>query len=112
MEQNFKILLICILCFGALVSSVANAQPMGPAKDIKPTAKEEKTEVSIEELDLPYKPKDIEEGVSIEESLENFEDLHPGLDPTKPVKKEFDWTQIPFVPSKTPTFKPLSDPEL
>ena len=92
--------------------SSALAQPIGPATDIKPQVKQQKNPTNIDDLDLPYKPVDVEDDTNINESLDQYEDLHPGEDPNKPKKPEINWSQMPFVPSKTPTFKALEDPKL
>lgn len=92
-------------------TSILMAQPIGPEKDIKPPDQSKKSDVSIEELDLPYKPTDVETDSLTDETFESYEDLHPGEDPNKPKKPEIDWSKIPFIPSKTPGFEPLPDPQ-
>ncbi len=89
--------IILLFLFGV---TTANAQPAMPSRDLK--SKSVATKTSVE---LPYKP---------DESLFNaataVDTLIFSMDATNETKK-FDFSAVPFIPSKGPSLRPVGDPE-
>lgn len=99
MEKFFYILFFCFL------SSLVQAQPIGPSKNIQPQSKVE----NPEELDLPYKPQEQDELLP-DDPYDPYDGVL--IDPFAKKKPKVDWSKIPFVPSKTPWLPPLADPKI
>jgi len=94
------------------ISVQADTGPIAPTQDMIPKTKEE----TIKDLDLPYKPIDIEgdEGDTGEESGEQTgETTEDGSTNDKDTEQsKIDWDNIPFIPSKSPDLKPAPDPKI
>lgn len=90
----------CVLLILIFVATAVNAQPAMPSRDLKSKSVATKTTI-----DLPYKP---------DESLFNtataVDTLVFSADATSETKK-FDFSAVPFIPSKGPTLRPVGDPE-
>jgi len=97
----FKLLSILIMFS---VSLPVIAQPVSPTKELVPKS----TVKEIDKLDLPYKPKDLED----DEDLFTDEELMDDMTLEDEEQKKIDWSQIPYIPSKYPELKPAQDPEI
>ncbi|MBF0105728.1 MAG: hypothetical protein HQM16_10430 [Deltaproteobacteria bacterium] len=88
--------------------------PIMPTKEI--ISKSNMPKKTIEELNLPYKPKDpplFVDGVPVTEdgTMIVDGDISPDDQATADAIA-VDWSKMPYVPSKYPEFKPAPDPEM
>ena len=94
-----------LICF--LVSFSVLAQPVIPTDKLSSRRKNSKNVVN-----LPYKPLPKE---LLESDLLQLNDFLPEVKKAVVVKEEpkkFDWSSIPFIPSKRPKLQPAGDPPI
>jgi hypothetical protein len=107
MPKGNKIFLLEIVCC-CLLTLPALAQPIAPSMDpLKPSLtptdpNAKKTPLQIP--DLPYKPQNL----PIDSQLPQNDNENG--DDTGNIAKGLDWSKVPFIPSKSPSFKPAPDP--